>query len=155
MMPYRSHCDMSTRLLVLPCSQSGSWGDPRNAKGMLTGAVTPVKPYYGPSFAKPPSCALPPLRLDSAAFALKRRVLLLKEQSIRFGECPLTIPANRTDYRSGLPASFRRAPHEWPLRADHHAAMAKFTSILRHKPRPVTKSLPPQFNKNPELISAE
>jgi hypothetical protein len=39
--------------------------------------------------------------------------------------------------------------------ADHDVALAKFTSILRHKPRPVTKSLPAEFNKNPELISAE
>jgi hypothetical protein len=39
--------------------------------------------------------------------------------------------------------------------ADHDAALAKFASILRHKPRPLTKSQPPEFNKNPELISAE
>jgi hypothetical protein len=38
---------------------------------------------------------------------------------------------------------------------DHDAALAKFASILRHKPRPLTKSQPPEFNKNPELISKE
>ena len=53
----------------------------------------------------------------------------------------------------GEAALQRATRRESPVWADHDAALAKFTSILRHKPRPVTKSLPPEFNKNPELIS--
>jgi len=67
----------------------------------------------------------------------------------------LDLGAHCSIRQKGLRTAIRCAVYEGPQRADHDAALAKFASILRHKPRPLTKSQPPEFNKNPELISKE
>lgn len=56
---------------------------------------------------------------------------------------------------SGKPRRGDELHGERPHWADDEAALARFTSILRNKPRPVTNSVPLEARNNSELIRGE